>query len=72
MGRDTLRDIELERQGIEEALCLSEESLKDFSAEVIKAENFWLTLMSGESALRREVENLREQLRELENNNART
>lgn len=72
MGRDTLRDIELERQGIEEALCLSEESLKDLSAEVIKAENFWLTLMSGESALRREVENLREQLRELENNNART
>jgi hypothetical protein len=65
MGRDTLSDTELQRQGIQEALSLAEESLDDLSAEVIKAENFWLTLMSGENALRREVEVLREQLKEL-------
>lgn len=72
MGRNTLSDIELERQEVAEALALSEANLEDLASEVIKAENFWLTLMSGESALRREVEELREQLRELENNNART
>lgn len=66
MGRDTLSDIELEKQGLVDALAVSEASLEDLTSEVIKAENFWLTLMSGENALRREVEGLRDQLRELE------